>query len=190
MGGLTFLRKINEAIDRRYLRKVGATPIPGSGQQLLLFCYHPYHARKELRLSETVIIRPGDTVSELHFSNTRIVEIGAQAGDRPLECRIIDILKEEFSILAEACRNGTVPPEVKAFYGVNVMPAGAKRLGFTLVPLPRGFNRWWLGLWESLLRLVYYSYQTKKKASLKRTMNDPYEIWISRDELIRRYARV
>jgi hypothetical protein len=43
-----------------------------------------------------------------------------------------------------------------------------------------------LGFWETILRKIFYSYKTKKKASFKKT-KDPFEIWITREELIKRY---
>ena len=105
-----------------------------------------------------------------------------------LQWRLIEMIKLEFRNLAAACLTGEIPETVRGFYGVNVLAAGARRLGFTMVPIPRGWQRWWLGFWESCLRLVFYSFKTKKKASLKRTM-DPYEIWITREDLIARYSK-
>jgi hypothetical protein len=101
---------------------------------------------------------------------------------------LLMMLADEFTALAKACHAGELPGEIRAYYGVNVLAAGARRLGFTLVPIPRGWERLWLGFWESLLRLVYYSFRTTKKATIRRTM-DPYEVWISCYELQRRYLK-
>lgn len=188
MLGAGLLRKIGEKIDERYQKKVGAVTIPGSDRNLLLVCYHHYQGKKPVVTEDGVTVNPGDLVGELHFNNKKITEIAAEPSERSMEWRLFEILKAEFSFLAEASASGLIPGDVKAFYGVNVLAAGAKRLGFTLVPLEPGWNRWWLGFWESVLRLVYYSFKTKKKASLKRTM-DPYEIWITSGELMRRYQR-
>lgn len=187
MAGLKVLRKIGEAIDRRYLKKAGANPIPGSELKLLLICYHPYQGKKSVETKDGVIIKPGEFVGELHFSNTRITQIADETKGRSLEWQLMEMLKEEFGHLAIACMRGQIPEEVNGFYGVNVLAAGARRMGFTLIPIPRGWNRWWLGFWESMLRLIYYSFKTSKKVKLQRTM-DPYEIWISRSEVIRKYS--
>jgi hypothetical protein len=186
MSFVKSLRKIGQAVDRHYLKKAGATEIPGSAEQLLLVCFHPYAGKEQIRLEDGMMIEPGESVAELHLSNIRITQIAAEPSERTMEWRLMGLLKTEFASLAAACVNGKISNEVKAFYGVNVLVAGARRLGFTLVPIPKGWNRWWLGFWESLLRLIYYSFKTKKKASLQRTM-DPFEVWISRSELIRRY---
>lgn len=193
MFGVGVLRRVGAAIDRRYLKKVGAVPIPGSENGLVLYCFHPYAGKQTVPIPDAVAIRPGDTVAELHLSNIRITEIAREheAGQsgRPLEWRLMEILRSEFKLLAKACQAGLIPPAVNAFYGVNVMGPATKRLGFTRIPIPQGFNRWWLGFWESLLRKVYYSFQTRKKVTLQKTMNDPFEIWISRGELMRRYLK-
>lgn len=186
MLGAGILRKIGEKIDEQYQKKVGAVTIPGSRNNLLLICYHDYQGKKQVVTKDGVIINPGDPVGEFHFNNKRITELAAEPSERSMEWRLLEILKAEFATLAESGLVGLIPGNVRAFYGVNVLAAGAKRLGFTLVPIAPGWDRWWLGLWESTLRLVYYSFKTKKKASLKRTM-DPYEIWISCNELIRKY---
>lgn len=189
MLGLIFLRKIGEKIDERYQKKVGAITIPKSEIGLLMVCYHGYQGKEQVITNDGVVIEPGDPVGELHFNNKKITEIAALPSERSMEWRLFEMIKTEFGTLAEAIDSGLVPNNIKAFYGVNVLSAGAKRLGFTLIPLPPGWERWWLGFWESVLRLVYYSFKTKKKTSLKRTM-DPYEIWISNNELVRRYAQL
>ncbi len=188
MIGAGIIRKLLGKIDKHYQKKVGAVTIPGSKNDLLLICFHTYHGKKQVVTNDRVTIKPGDPVGELHFNNKRITEIAASPSDRSMEWRLFEMLKAEFAALAEAYVAGSIPSDVKAFFGVNVLAAGAKRLGFTLVPIPPGWNRWWLGFWESVLRLIFYSFKTKKKASLKRTM-DPYEIWISSDELIRRFKQ-
>jgi len=188
MIGIKVFRKIGVAIDRRYLRKAGAIPAPGSDLKLLLICFHPYRGKKPARIDATTIVSPGDPVAELHLSNIQITRIAAETQGRSLEWQLMEMLKTEFACLAAACVNKTIPEAVRGFYGVNVLAAGARRLGFTLIPLPAGWDRWWLGFWESMLRLVYYSYKTKRKAKLQKTM-DPYEIWISRETLVAKYYR-
>jgi hypothetical protein len=182
----TFLRRLGEAIDRYYLKKVAATTIPGSNLGLLLVCYHPLQSRNPVVVDHQTVCSPGQTVGEFHLSNIRITQLAKEPSRRSFEWRILELLKSEFATLAEACVKGVIPETVQGFYGVNVLVAGAKRLGFTLIPIPSGWSRWWLGFWESCLRLIFYSFKTKKKAALQRTM-EPYEVWISRTELIRRY---
>jgi hypothetical protein len=184
----SILRKMGTAIDRRYLKKAGAIPVPGSEHHLLLVCFHPYHGAKTVDIPVQVSIAPGDPIAEIHLSNQRITEIATESGDRSMEWRLLEILGAEFKKLAVACINGTISRDIKAFYGVNAMGTATRRLGFTLIPLPKGLNRLWLGFWESLLRKIFYSYKKNKKTVLGKTMV-PHEIWISRNELIRRYGK-
>lgn len=181
------LQRISEGIDRRYLKKTGATTVPGSSLELLLICYHPYQAKQAVHLNDDTTILPGDMVGEFHMANQRVIKMG-QTVERGLQWRLIELFKEEFSLLAEACVSGKIPLSVKGFYGVNVLPAGARRLGFTLVPIAPGWERWWLGFWESALRWVNYSFKSKKGPSLKKTM-DPYQIWMTRQDLLRMYGK-
>ncbi|HEX3044220.1 MAG TPA: hypothetical protein VHY08_05660 [Bacillota bacterium] len=180
------LQKMGLAIDRRYLQKAGAIPIPGSEERLLLVCFHQYHGLQPALLPDQTKINPGDQVGELHLSNIRVLNIGKEFAEQSMEWRLIQLVKMELTLLAQACQNGTIPEAIQGFYGVNVLPAAVKRLGFTLFPIPKGWNRVWLGFWESFLRKVFYSFKTTKKVKLNLTKS-PYEIWISRREIIRRY---
>ena len=186
MSKLTLWQNFGLAIDRRFLAKVKAIPVPGSEDQLLLICFHPYLGKQALEIPEQVTIMPGDLICEIHISNRRIMEIAAEHSVRPLEWRICEVLKREFQKLAEAVTGNTIPSDCKAIYGVNTMGSVAKRFGFTLIEIPKGWNRVWLGFWESLLRWIFYSYKADKKGAFNR-MTDPREIWMSREELIRRY---
>ncbi|MGE5604976.1 MAG: YkoP family protein, partial [Bacteroidota bacterium] len=142
MLGVGILRKIGEKIDARYQKKVGAVTIPGSLNNLLLVCYHNYQGKREVITNDGVTVNPGDPVGELHFNNKRITELAAESSERSMEWRLIEILKAEFAALAEASAGGLIPGNIRAFYGVNVLAAGAKRMGFTLVPIAPGWNRW------------------------------------------------
>jgi len=186
--GTNILRKLGTAIDRLFLKKVGAISVPGSEYHLLLICFHPYYGQKTVQIPDQVTIAPGDPLCEIHLSNQRITAIAAETEGRSMEWRLFEILKAEFGKLAKACADGTIP-EIKAVYGINTMRTATKRLGFTLFPIPKGFSKLWLGFWESLLRKVFYSYKKDKKAAIKRRTMKPYEIWLSREELIRKYLK-
>ena len=187
MSDFTILQRFGLAIDRRYLKKAGATGIPGSQHQVLLICYHPYRGKTALYLNGATI-EPGEMIAEFHLSNKRITEMGWETSSRSMEWRILEALKAELTALAEACSSNTIPGTIQAFYGVNVLTAGAKRLGFTLVGIPKGWNHWWLGFWETFLRKIFYSFKTKKKATFQKP-KEAFEIWITREEIIRRYLK-
>jgi hypothetical protein len=188
MSEASILQKFVMAIDRRYLKKVNATTIPGSEHQLLWICFHPYEGKTPITIGDGVTINPGDLVGEFHLGNQRVVEMGQENSSRSMEWRLLELLKAEFDAVAKACSAKEISSEVKGFYGVNVLAAGARRLGFTLVAIPKGWNRWWLGFWETFLRKTFYSFKTKKKATFKKT-KDAFEIWITREELMKRYLR-
>jgi hypothetical protein len=179
-------RRIMEKIDERYLSSVNARPVKGSNLKLLLICFHPYEGIGA-ELPDKTTIKPGDQVVELHLSNKKIASYTESQGKTP-EWQILQDLRQEFSLLAREVIEGSIPEDVKGFYGVNVLPAGARRLGFTLIPLPQGWNRIWLAWWESLIRRVYY-YNPDKKTDFGKTKN-AYEIWLSRSGLIKRYGNI
>lgn len=169
----TGIRKIIAAIDRVYLRRGGAAPIPGSKSGLLLLCFHAYKGKKPVTVGDQVI-QPGDLVGEFHLANSKLTEIATEKSTRSLEWRLVEMLRDELEQLAIACNQGVIDAKVKAFYGTSVLATAARRLGFTLIPVSGVWNRHWLRFWETFLRRIYYSYGSSVKA--KRL--DPYEIWI------------
>lgn len=179
-------RNIMEKIDERYLSSVNARTVKGSDIHLLLICFHDYDGTGA-ELPDGTVIRPGDRVVELHLSNKKIASYGENQG-KSAEWQVLQDLRKEFSLLAQEVKDGSIPDEIQGFYGINVLPAGARRLGFTLIPLPSGWNRTWLAFWESLIRRIFYSYRPDKKTDFKKT-KDAYEIWMSRNGLVSRYGK-
>lgn len=177
-------RWFSAAIDRGYLQKAGATTIPGSRFDLLLVGFHVYQGKQRLRLEDNQGIMPGEPVGEFHLNNIRITRMAAEESARPMEWRLLEALNAELDCLAAACTNGLISETVSGFYGVNILAAGARRLGLTLVPVPPGWNRLWLSLWGTWLRRIYYSYRPNRQS--KRPVMPPYEMWISRSKLVKR----
>ncbi len=186
----TFFQSCGAIIDNFYIKKVGATPIPGSENKLLLLCVHPYQGAESVKLSDDIEIMRDEAVAEFHFNNGRILEIARTAAtNRPIEWLLLKILKEELALLAKACREGAISEEIRGFYGVNVLSGGAKRLGFTLVPLADNWQNRLIGFWESSLRRLYYSNQNHVKTGSKKSWyhNKPCEAWLSRASLLMNY---
>lgn len=181
-----FIRNIMEKIDERFLASANARFVEGTENNLLLICFHPYEG-EGADLPDGTVVRPGDLVSELHLSNKKVASY-AEGQSKSVEWQIIQDMRKEFMLLAKEVQDGSVPQEVKGFYGVNVMPAGARRLGFTLIPLPPGWNRVWLAWWESVIRRVFYSFKPGKKPDFSKT-KVAYEIWMSRGELVKKYGQ-
>lgn len=182
------LRRIMEKIDERFLSSAKARTITGSNLGLLLICFHPYEGAGA-ELPDGTLIKPGDPVCELHLSNKRISAYAEDPAIQSVEWQILQDLRKEFAALAQEIAEGIFPADVRGIYGVNVLPAGARRLGFTLIPLPPGWNQVWLAWWESLIRKVYYSFGSGKKANTRKT-SVAYEIWMSRGELARKYGKI
>lgn len=180
MPGNKLGRWLSETVDRIYLQRAGVTSIPGSRFNLLLVGFHAYRGRW-LPLDDDHGIQPGEMVGEFHLNNTRIIRMATENNGRSMEWRLLEALNDELDCLAVACINGHISDTVRGFYGINILAAGARRLGLTLVPVPGGWNRLWLTLWGSWLRRVYYAYRPHRTG--KFTVLPPYEMWISRSRL-------
>jgi hypothetical protein len=136
---------------------------------------------RQIRLPDETTISWGDPLVELHCDNAGIVKLIRRGEiNRYRACR------QELAALARWVQTADAP--VKALFGVTMLWWAAKRLGFSVRErhgrLRNALDRIFMaGL------LLIYSTDGPNRAARGQTLDRyPHEVWISRDELIRRYA--
>jgi hypothetical protein len=157
-------------------------PIPGAPYGAFTIHLTRYRGDRFV-LPDGTEIQPGDRVGELHFNNRIVVQV-----TRRRVWDLVPALEADLRSLAIWITGPGFPPGVTAFYGVTLLAAGAKRLGFTArerpVTLGARLDRFFL---SGLLAL--YSRQGLRRLGLGRTYGTyPREVWMSRAELLRRYG--
>jgi hypothetical protein len=166
----------------RLARRIWLTsPIPGAPHNIFALHLTQYHGLA-FPLPDGTDIRNGDRVAELHINSAIVARLGI-----PHAWRILPAAREDLRALVAYVMRSTDMDDVKAFYAVTLLAAGASRLGFTRrqrpVNLRARLDRFFL---MGLLGL----YSPDGLARLTRGQTHdayPEEIWISRDELMRRY---
>jgi hypothetical protein len=149
-----------------------------------LFRVRPIRYRgAPLSLPDDTVVSSGDLVGELHCDNAAIVNLIARGGiNRYRACR------RDLEGLARWLLEDQAGSPIKAFYGITMLRWAAARLGFAVRerrrPTRNRFDRIFMaGL------LLIYSTDGPQRASRGRTLDYyPHEVWLSRAELMRRYA--
>lgn len=169
----------------RLARRIWLTsPIPGAPYDIFALHLTRYRGAS-FSLPDGTIIRDGDRVAELHLNGEIVSRVAA-----PHALHVLPAARDDLRALAAYATRTSDIADVKAFYAVTLLAAGARRLGFTRrtrpVNLGARLDRFFLtGL------LALYSPDGLARLTRGKTYGAyPEEVWISRSELIRRYSEV
>ena len=143
------------------------------------------------------VIQKGDPLLAIHVWNERMPQIPPGGADLRWALNLRRQVQHSFRILAKVMQGDDVYAPVRAIYGASVLfsstnHTGGMRMmqsfGFTVLPYhnPLGrFGEFWENLFSWWLMYAYNtaSMDTRKFWQLERT-----EIWMDRNEFIRRYG--
>lgn len=154
------------------------TPIPGAPHNLFALHLTHYHG-VPLPLPDGTVIQDGDPVGELHMNGAIVSQMVGRHS-----MHMLPATRDDLRALAAY----TVQSDVKAFYGVTLLAAGTVRFGFTRRPLPINARRRLERFFQTGLLALYSPEGLARLTRGQARDAYPEEIWISRDELIRRYG--
>ena len=168
-----------ERIMQAFLRN---QPIPDAPHHLLEARLTHYHGRP-MELAEGQWVRKGDTIIELHFRNRMFLQAASQVSS----WRLMHMIAQDMGALAAWVQSSELPGEPKAVFGVTLMSRGAPRLGFTVRDRPHTLHNWLERFFMTGLLVLYHSKGTKRLLQGTTYGQYPQEVWMSREELLRRY---
>lgn len=155
--------------------------IPGAPFGLLQI-YPMTYDGAAVRLRDGTEVLPGASLYELHCNNRRAFEL-TTSGQNPYRA-----VREDLRALARWAASSEDGRSVCAFYGFSMLGSVASRLGFSIRECPHSLR---LHLERMFMRglLLMYAPEGLSRLHHGTSINEyPYEVWISRDRLIRLYG--
>ncbi len=158
------------------------TEIPKAPYGLLSLRLSPYRG-SPLLLPDGTLIRDGFLVGELHCNNQAILSLVASGRKNPFAaCR------EDLRRLASWLEEVDKERAIRAICGFTILVKAARRLGFVPRNPEMGLRRRFEKFYMTGL-LILYSIQGSRRVFQGSTPTTlPCEVWMSRDELLRRYG--
>lgn len=139
----------------------------------------------EIELRDGTLVRPGDSIGELHLSNSAFFNILRNcSSDVQAVMKIKKEMKQELTQLAELVQQNKIDQRVEAFFGITFFHQGARLLGLDIKEINSAFWRlcYQIGQLPLFILIHPFSWIHPKKKNLV-----PNEIWISRSALLRHF---
>ncbi len=159
-----------------------------------------WRAPKAIKIAKGLELNKGDLIAELHLWNEKLPAMPPHGPDLKWGYEMARKLRRSLALLARAVENGLpLAGEVKALGGEIALPADkeeqietlAQYLGLILSP-EKPVGRWgrFVHFWKvfhSMLILWAYNPVSFRYRSFWRMRR--YRVWMSKEELLRRYGR-
>ncbi|HZU14673.1 MAG TPA: hypothetical protein VFB58_17690 [Chloroflexota bacterium] len=157
------------------------TPVPGATANVVSIRFTRYHGRP-FELPDRTPISAGDALVEVHLNNARVAAI-----TRDSYWKLAPAFKSDLGAVARALERGELPP-FKALTAQTLLVSAGRLVGFWGRQRPVT----WLNRLERFyftgLLAVYTPAGTNRLARGRTAEKYPQEIWMSVDELRRRYG--
>lgn len=146
-----------------------------------------YRGKQPIHLPDGERIEQGDRIAELHLDNHLLYRLGASSTSTVHLA--IQLVRRMEMLMPQIIRLLQTDPDykgVKGLYGISIIHRGTRKLGFTVLDLPKGL---FSTLTRMYLRFLLYMVHPQGKDRLK-TKPDllvPKIIAISTKELMNRY---
>ncbi len=138
-------------------------------------------------LADGTPIRRGDAIGEIHLNNERVAALDdGGSRSRQVGFDAVRAFRASLAALAERARENPRYRAARAFTAATIFYRGTERLGFEVRPLPRPRLAWFVAAFQR--RLLAHFHPLGRRRPGRRRFAEARQIWISRDELLRRYA--
>jgi hypothetical protein len=146
------------------------------GEVLLVGCVR--YVGPEKCFPDGTLLREGDVIGQLHFSNRNISGLG-EGGTQLTGFRFARLMRESLRLLALGAHSDPVLSTLSVFKGITWIPQHGDVVGFISEPLPKTWRNWWLGPYFRLLSWVF------APSSRKRVRHgaEPRVYWLTRTML-------
>lgn len=130
-----------------------------------------------------LLAQEGDTVAEIHFDNSRL--LNQETDMQRIGLKALRYARESLPGLAGYVAKSQNYRDIQVFLGLTLINRGVKGFGFHVQDVPvSGFSRW-VGMLQRAIMRVYHP--TGKERNTEKLGAQPKLVWISRQELLSRW---
>jgi hypothetical protein len=141
-----------------------------------------------LTLADGTRVRRGDRIGIIHLHNERVAEFHGDGRDTPSAgLRSRRAFMASLNELARRVLETDRYAGVKAFMAETIYHKQTYQVGFEIRPLESSVRSWIVAAYERALLARYHPLGRRRAGRLR--PRDARAIWISQNELLRRYAR-
>jgi len=155
-----------------------------SSTNLLRLSKAHYHGPRLYSPAGQMLAQNGDLVGEIHLDSLRLA--GNDADINQTGIRILRQIRESLAFLASYVANHPEYDGIQVFVGLTFLNQGVTKLGFQVQEMPATLFIRTVGLFQRLLMLVYR--RSSPTSSQKYKHKQPKLVWISRQQLLDKYA--
>ncbi|MEK8126854.1 polysaccharide deacetylase family protein [Paenibacillus filicis] len=172
--------------ERSFVKVMQVKPVDAANT-LLQLRITEYRGKQAILLTDGEQIQQGDRIAELHLDNNLLYRLGATSSSSVHLA--IQLVRRTELLMPQIIRLLQTDPaykDVKGLYGISIIHRGTKKLGFTVLDLPKGAFSFATRLYLRFLLYMVHP-QGKERLKLKSELLVPKIIAISRKELMSRY---
>jgi hypothetical protein len=158
-------------------------PVPHAPYHLLEVRFTRYTG-KAIDLPDGTHVGKGDPIIELHLHNRALLEVEEQAP----AWRYMQLIAQNLRALARWMQEPDFPGDPLAIYGTTLLYRAAPRLGFTLRKRPKSVHAYLERFFMTGLLVLYHRQGGARLLQGTSYGTYPQEVWMSREELLRRYG--
>ncbi|SDC05932.1 Peptidoglycan/xylan/chitin deacetylase, PgdA/CDA1 family [Paenibacillus sp. UNCCL117] len=173
--------------ERGFVKLMHVKPVD-SANTLLQLRVTEYRGKQTLLLTDGEQIQQGDQIAELHLDNHLLYQLGATSSSSVhLAIQLVRRTELLMPQIISLLQTDPAYKNVKGLYGISIIHRGTKKLGFTVLDLPKGIFSHMTRLYLRFLLYVVHP-RGKDRMKEKSELLVPKIIAISRKELMNRYV--
>jgi hypothetical protein len=173
-------------LEGYFHRKYGVRALEDDPRALL--AYNLYrHPDPDVVLDSGETIGRGDLVMELHFRREALSALIRQGDPIRVALEMRRMGEQELPRLARLVERDESLREVRALHALTLFYRGINKMGFEIRPMEDKWAERWFTWWHRLL-MARDSSQGSERVRRYKDKLVTRHIWMSREDLIRRYA--
>lgn len=176
-----------QLLERWFERAYRTEPL-AADDPACLFAFNLFpHQGREVQLQCGSVVRPGDTVLEIHFRREALAPLIATKDPARMGLELIKLGDRDIPRLAHALETDPRLTSVRALHALTLFHRGIQRYGFEIFPVEEWHLARWFTWWHRLVMARDHALGSSRVAEHLDTLVTKH-VWISRDELVGRYG--